>query len=80
MASFYENGARYAGLPQDHVLSFPDSIQAGEYLAGIVRAGDVVLVKGSQSMRMERVSVALLADSTKAGEVLVRQDEEWASR
>jgi len=80
MASFYENGARYAGLPQDHFLSFPDSTLAGEYLAGIVRAGDVVLVKGSQSMRMERVSLALLADPAKAGEVLVRQDEEWVSR
>jgi UDP-N-acetylmuramyl pentapeptide synthase len=80
MAEAYENGARYAGLPHDHFVSFPDSAQAGAYLADIVRAGDVVLVKGSQSMRMERAIKALLADHSRAGELLVRQEEEWTKR
>ena len=78
--SMYATGARYAGLAADRILSFDDSVAAGEYLSSIVRAGDVVLVKGSQSMRMERVSKALLADQSKAIDVLVRQESEWERR
>ena len=37
----------------------------------------VVLVKGSQSSRMEKVSFELLADKTKAKSLLVRQDSYW---
>ncbi len=39
----------------------------------------VVLVKGSQSSRMEKVSYQLLADKRVAKEVLVRQDKYWKS-
>ncbi len=37
----------------------------------------VVLIKGSQSSRMERVSYELLKDKTTAGQVLVRQGQGW---
>ncbi len=80
MGSVYANGARFAGLAADRILSFPTSVEAGEYLSNMVRAGDVILVKGSQSMRMERVSKALMAEQDKAGEVLVRQEKEWKGR
>lgn len=42
--------------------------------------GAVVYVKGSQSMRMERVVEALLAEPEKADELLVRQEKEWKER
>jgi len=38
------------------------------------KGNTVVLIKGSQSVRMEKVSYELLADKTKAKQVLVRQD------
>jgi hypothetical protein len=38
---------------------------------------DTILVKGSQSMRMERVVEEIMANPEKAGELLVRQDAEW---
>ena len=50
-------------------------IEAGE--TDWPRAGDAVLVKGSQGARMERVSEAVLAPEADAAAVLPRQTEAW---
>ncbi|HEY1041954.1 MAG TPA: UDP-N-acetylmuramoyl-tripeptide--D-alanyl-D-alanine ligase [Candidatus Paceibacterota bacterium] len=71
--------ARDAGLPQDKVLSFDSSKDAAEALAGVVGKGDVVLVKGSQGIRTERVAAALLHDEADRAK-LVRQEREWQRR
>lgn len=41
------------------------------------KGNTVVLIKGSQSSRMEKVSYQLLDDKKRAKEVLVRQDKNW---
>ncbi len=64
----------------DRAICFDTSIQAGEYIKTIVGDGDVVFVKGSQSMRMERVSKVLLAEPENASKLLVRQDREWLAK
>ena len=46
----------------------------------MVKAGDVILVKGSQSPRMERVTKAIMADPSHAAELLVRQEKEWLEK
>ncbi|MDE2116864.1 MAG: hypothetical protein KGI79_03240, partial [Patescibacteria group bacterium] len=68
------------GLAADRVMHFDTSNEAAAALRDMVRAGDVILVKGSQSMRMERISKALLADSSSAADVLPRQEKEWLER
>ncbi len=45
-----------------------------------VQSGDLVLVKGSQSMRMERVTKALLSEKLNPKDLLVRQEEEWLKK
>lgn len=80
MGRFIGLGAREAGMAHDRIYSYQTADEAALALVDMVRAGDVVLVKGSQSMRMERVSKALLQDKTKAEELLVRQEKEWTVR
>ncbi|MHB8710528.1 MAG: glutamate ligase domain-containing protein [Minisyncoccota bacterium] len=64
------------GQSKDKVLHFDNSWAAALALPDIVRAGDVVLVKGSQSIRTERIVEALLADPSDVVR-LVRQEREW---
>lgn len=68
-----------AGMPEERALSFDTSSEAAAALLTLIQEKDVVLVKGSQSMRMERVSEALLADPADAAR-LVRQEQEWKRR
>jgi UDP-N-acetylmuramoyl-tripeptide--D-alanyl-D-alanine ligase len=53
------NGAIEAGLPSSQVHFFGDSAAAALFLADFVKAGDLLLVKGSRGVKMERIAEAL---------------------
>ena len=57
--------------------SFHKSKEAGEYLKNFVQAKDVILVKGSQGVRMERIVKDILVDKTQVDDKVVRQSREW---
>lgn len=59
------------------VIEFNDSKEAAKSLARYINTGDLILIKGSQSMRMERIVYALMAQPERAKELLVRQDKFW---
>lgn len=59
---------------------FPKSGEAADFLGHFVREGDAILVKGSQGVRMERVTKALLLHSEDSHRVLVRQEDYWQKR
>jgi UDP-N-acetylmuramoyl-tripeptide--D-alanyl-D-alanine ligase len=63
------DGARRRAAAME-VRHFGDAAEAARWLAGAIRPGDLVLVKGSRGMRMERIVQALTggADAAGAGE------------
>ncbi|MDO8593399.1 MAG: cyanophycin synthetase [bacterium] len=69
----------FASLPATEVMLFTDASSAAQALSALVREGDVVLVKGSQSIRTERIVEALLANPSDIS-LLVRQEREWKRR
>ena len=71
--------AREEGLSGDAVHTYDTSREAAEVLPELIREGDAVLIKGSQSIRTERIVEALLADPADTV-LLVRQDREWKRR
>lgn len=70
------------GMRDEQVREYEqtESARAGRELAQELQKGDVVLVKGSQSMRMERAVRELMAHREQAEALLVRQDAEWLAR
>ena len=59
-ASQIIEGAVAAGLPREHTKFFPSSHVAAQFVEDFIVSGDVLLVKGSRGVKMERIVEALL--------------------
>ncbi len=86
-AQAIKDGAIEAGMDHgksskggEKVFEFGNSIEAGEFLKDFVREKDLILVKGSQGMRMEKAVEAVLLDKENKNKLLVRQDKEWLQK
>lgn len=75
-----KEGALEEGMKEKNIFEFLDSIEAANFIKDFVQKGDIVLVKGSQGMRMERVTAIILLDQENKDKLLVRQDEEWLKK
>jgi UDP-N-acetylmuramoyl-tripeptide--D-alanyl-D-alanine ligase len=69
------SGAKKAGF--ENVVTFSDSTRAIEEVSNLIQDNDLILVKGSQGSRMERIVKKLMAEPEKAKELLIRQEKEW---
>lgn len=67
-------------LKPEQIFKFDDSEEAGRALDPIIREGDLILIKGSQAMRMEKVVEEVMANPEEAGKLLVRQDNYWKKK
>lgn len=72
------DAARDAGV--ERVESFENARDAGLFVKSILKEGDIILFKGSQSMRLERAVSEVLLHPEKKHELLVRQGKEWNKR
>ena len=73
-------GALDEKMLDDVIMQCDTSIDAGRELVKLLEPGDVVYIKGSQSIRMERAVKMILAETHNPKTVLVRQENEWAKR
>jgi UDP-N-acetylmuramoyl-tripeptide--D-alanyl-D-alanine ligase len=73
-------GAEEAGMSPDSIFEFMDSRTAGEFLKKYLQKNDILLIKGSQGMRMERVVEEVMLEEDSKEKLLVRQDREWRNK
>jgi len=64
----------------ENVFYFENHAELGRKLQSEMREGDLVLIKGSQSMRMEKVVEEVMFNPQDAGKLLCRQDKEWKEK
>ncbi len=69
-----------SGLSEEQILQYEEVEKAGRELQNFIKPGDVLLIKGSQGMRMERIVLELMAEPDRASELLPRQDDAWQER
>ncbi len=73
-------GAIAGGFDKNFIFQFKESSEAGLFLQKRMSEGDVVLLKGSQGVRMEKAVKEIMAEPMKSGELLVRQSNEWVDK
>jgi UDP-N-acetylmuramoyl-tripeptide--D-alanyl-D-alanine ligase len=76
-AQIVAEGAQRAGLPAEHIHSVDNTEEASSLLSHKLTVGDIIFIKGSQGMRMERIVKALMAHPEEAPSLLVRQEDAW---
>jgi len=79
-AKFIAEGAREAGFNERNIHEFAESREAGRFLLDIIQKGDLILVKGSQSIRAERVVEEIMAHPENKEFLLARQEKEWLNK
>ena len=79
-ARYIIEGALDGGLSEKDIIEFNDSRKAGKYVEKKLKEGDIVFIKGSQIMRMERAVEEIMLHPENKDQVLARQGEEWRGR
>ena len=73
---FIREEAHKKGMKKKQMFHFDTSEKAGEFLKDFIEPNDIVLIKGSQSIRMEKTVKRILRNSEDS-KFLVRQEKEW---
>jgi len=74
------SAAQEASMDQDKIFKFDKSEEAGKFLQEKIKPEDIILIKGSQGVRMEKIVVELMSEPCRAAELVCRQDESWKKK
>lgn len=74
------DGALDAGLSEKRIMQFDDATKAGKELQNLIQEGDVILIKGSQGVRCEKIVEEIMAYPDQAPLLLVRQSTVWREK
>lgn len=77
LARTIARAAEEAGMDPSNIHEFETSSEAGLFLQKILRTGDLLIVKGSQGSRTEKIVKELMAEPLEAPMLLVRMSDEW---
>ena len=64
-------------MSRENIYRLDTSDEAKLKVKELIKEGDLILVKGSQGMRMEKVVEEIMAEPDKKRELLVRQGKKW---
>lgn len=70
-AKFIAEGAKAKGMEKDKIFEFCTSDEAGKLLQDKLEEGDIILIKGSRAMKMEKIVKEIMAEPERAKELLV---------
>ncbi|MBU2109842.1 UDP-N-acetylmuramoyl-tripeptide--D-alanyl-D-alanine ligase [Patescibacteria group bacterium] len=79
-SKFTAEEARIAGFKENNIFEFSTSDEAKLEVQKKIKEGDLILIKGSQSMRMEKIVEEIMAHPENKKELLVRQEKEWSNK
>lgn len=79
-AEYIAKAAREAGMDEAHIQYVRTSEEAAECASQLLKAGTVMLVKGSQSIRTEKVVVRCMENPDQRHRLLIRQEQAWQNR
>ncbi len=71
---FISDEAKKQGLSKDKVFEFSQSSEACIPLQQEIKKGDIILIKGSRSIKMEKIVKEIMAEPERANELLVGQN------
>jgi UDP-N-acetylmuramoyl-tripeptide--D-alanyl-D-alanine ligase len=74
------DGALRGGMAEKYILQFDTAEEAGKYVELLIKAGDTILIKGSQGTRMEKAVLEIMDSPERREKLLTRQDKEWEKR
>ncbi len=72
-----KKAALHNGMRESNVFAFDKAEKAAQALEKLIAPGDIILIKGSQKIRTEKIVFSLMQDPEKAEELLVRQTSFW---
>lgn len=76
-AEFIAEGAAETGFPESQIKRFNTQDEAKLPIQDLIDEGDLILVKASQGIRLEKIVLEIMAEPQRAKELLVRQYGKW---